>query len=89
MRLDKWLKVSRVIKRRTIANEACDKDKVLINGKKAKASTEVKGGDLLEITMGSRKTVIKIVQVPDHHNVTTQESKNLYEILSDESILLD
>ena len=89
MRLDKWLKLSRVIKRRTIANEACDKDKVTINSKIAKASTEVRVGDLLEITMGLRKTVIKIVQVPEHHNVTTQESKNLYELLSDESLLFD
>ena len=55
MRLDKYLKVSRLIKRRTIANEACDAGKVSVNGKEARASYDVKVGDVIEITLGSKK----------------------------------
>ena len=54
MRLDKYLKISRLIKRRTVANEACDAGRVLVNGRQARASYDVKAGDVLEITMGER-----------------------------------
>lgn len=83
MRLDKWLKVSRVIKRRTIANEACDKDKIKINDKLARASTEVKQGDKVEINMGERQTILEILKVPTGGNITTQEAKEFYRIISE------
>ncbi len=60
MRLDKFLKVSRVIKRRTVANEACDSGRVIINGKIAKASTEVKIGDVIEIKYGEKIIKFKV-----------------------------
>ncbi|MEK7433368.1 MAG: RNA-binding S4 domain-containing protein [Cyanobacteriota bacterium] len=84
MRLDKWLKVSRIIKRRTIANEVCDKEKIIINGKIAKASSEVKINDIVEINMGNRKTVFEILSVPTIGNVTVQEAKEMYKMISSE-----
>ena len=65
MRLDKFLKVSRLIKRRTIANEACDTGRVSVNGRVVKASYEVKVGDRLEITMGPRTIAVEVVQVAE------------------------
>jgi len=81
MRLDKWLKVSRVIKRRTVANEACDKDKIFVNDKVSKASTSIKVGDKIKIGMGSRVTIVEVLKVPEG-NVSTQESKELYNTIS-------
>ena len=66
MRLDKFLKVSRLIKRRTVANEACDAGRVTANGKVARASYEVKVGDELEITFGSRTVKVKVNSVSEH-----------------------
>ena len=65
MRLDKYLKVSRLIKRRTIANEACDAGRVLANGKPARASYEVKEGDVLEIGLGARAIKVEVVSVQE------------------------
>ena len=65
MRLDKYLKVSRLIKRRTVANEACDAGKVLVNGKAARASYDVKQGDVLEITLGVRSVKVKVTEVKE------------------------
>lgn len=65
MRVDKFLKVSRVIKRRTVANEACDADRVTINGKVAKAGTEVKIGDIVEIGFANGKTKFEILAVQE------------------------
>lgn len=65
MRLDKYLKVSRLIKRRTVANEACDAGKVCVNGKPARASYDVKVGDIIEITLGARTVKIKVTEVKD------------------------
>ena len=79
MRLDKFLKVSRVIKRRTIANEVCDAGRVSINGRPAKPSAEVKPGDILEIAFGSGKSRIKILAVKE--TVRKDEASELYEIL--------
>ena len=79
MRLDKYLKVSRLIKRRTVANEACDADKILVNGKPARASYEVKLNDIIEIQMGKtplKVRVLKIVEV-----VGKEGSSDLYEAL--------
>ena len=63
MRLDKYLKVSRLIKRRTVANEACDAGRVLVNGKIARASYDVKQGDILEIQLGSRSVKAEVLEV--------------------------
>ncbi len=68
MRLDKYLKVSRIIKRRTVANEACDAGKVLVNQKAARASYDVKTGDIIEINMGSRPLRVKVLAVNELAN---------------------
>ena len=65
MRLDKYLKVSRIIKRRTIANEACDAGRVMINGKVAKAGTEVKLGDIIEIEFGNRTVKAEVLRIQE------------------------
>lgn len=77
MRLDKYLKVSRLIKRRTIANEACDAGKVSVNGKEARASYDVKVGDVIEITLGSRSVKVKVTQVKAV--VRKEEADTMYE----------
>ena len=66
MRLDKFLKVSRIIKRRTVANEACDAGRVLVGGKPARASYEVKAGDLLELHFGARTVKAEVLQVNEY-----------------------
>ena len=65
MRLDKWLKVSRLIKRRTVANEACDNGRVTANGRSVKASYEVKPGDVLELKFGERTVKVEVLAVAD------------------------
>ena len=65
MRLDKYLKVSRIIKRRSVANEACDAGRVTVNGKAAKASAEIKEGDMVEIQFGNRNTKFEVLQVKE------------------------
>ena len=65
MRLDKYLTVSRLIKRRTVANEACDNGRVSVNGRVVKASYEVKVGDRLEITLGARTLAVEVLQVAE------------------------
>lgn len=79
MRLDKYLKVSRIIKRRTVAKEACEKGLVEINGKLAKSSSEVKVGDVLRITFGERVVEYRITNIKDH--VLKDEAKKLYELV--------
>lgn len=76
MRLDKYLKVSRLIKRRTVANEACDNGRVSVNGKVVKASYEVKVGDRIEIAMGPRTVAVEVVQVAD--NVRKDDAGAMY-----------
>ncbi len=71
MRLDKYLKVSRIIKRRTVANEACDAQRVLVNGKAARASYEVKLGDKIEINLGQRPLTIQVTALSE---VTTKDN---------------
>ena len=66
MRLDKYLKVSRLIKRRTVANEACDGERVTVNGRQAKASYQVKPGDIIEIAYSGRVLKVEVVQVEEH-----------------------
>ncbi len=79
MRVDKFLKVSRIIKRRTVANEACDGGRVLLNGRTAKASADVKPGDILEISFGSNQMKIKIVSVSEH--VKKEDAAAMYETI--------
>ena len=79
MRLDKYLKVSRLIKRRTVANEVTASGRVFINNKIAKPSTEVKEGDILRLEYFNKTVITKILKVPTG-NVSIQESKELYEI---------
>lgn len=79
MRLDKYLKVSRLIKRRTVANEACDAGRVLINDKPAKASTNVKVGDVLTIQFGNKEVKVEILDVQE--TVKKDEAKELFKYL--------
>lgn len=76
MRLDKYLKVSRLIKRRTVANEACDNGRVSVNGRVVKAGYEVKVGDRIEITMGPRTVAVEVLQVED--NVRKDDACGMY-----------
>ncbi|MGL5634209.1 MAG: RNA-binding S4 domain-containing protein [Sarcina sp.] len=82
MRLDKYLKVSRIIKRRTVAKEACEGDRVKINDKIAKPSTKVSDGDIIEIQFGNRILKARIVNIAEH--VRKEDAKNMYEILEGE-----
>lgn len=79
MRLDKFLKVSRVIKRRTVANDACDTDHVTVNGRRAKASYDVKENDIIEITFGERTMRLRVLDVREH--VAKADASALYEVL--------
>ena len=80
MRLDKYLKVSRLIKRRTVANEACDAGRVLINDKPAKASAQVKTGDTIEIQFGSRNVKVEVLDVKE--TVKKEDVESMYRYLS-------
>ena len=76
MRLDKWLKVSRLIKRRTVANEACDNQRVTANGRPVKASYDVKAGDVLELRFGERVVKVEVLLVAD--NVGKADAEAMY-----------
>ncbi|MGN0143060.1 MAG: RNA-binding S4 domain-containing protein [Roseburia sp.] len=80
MRLDKFLKVSRLIKRRTVANEACDAGRVLVNGKPAKASLNVKVGDIIEIGFGNKAVKVKVLNLLE--TTKKEEAKDLFEYVS-------
>lgn len=77
MRLDKYLKVSRIIKRRTVANEACDAGRISVNGTVARASYNVKIGDVIEIGMGARELKVKVLEVNEH--ATKENAASMYE----------
>ena len=79
MRLDKYLKVSRLIKRRTVANEACDAGRVMINGKTAKAGTDVKVGDVIEIGFGTRNVKVEVLDVQE--TTRKEAAKELFRYL--------
>ena len=79
MRLDKYLKVSRLIKRKTVANEACDAGRVMINGKAARASANVKAGDIIEITFGNKTVSVEVLNVQDTCN--KDEAKELFKYI--------
>ena len=76
MRLDKFLKVSRLIKRRTVANEACDNGRISVNGRVVKASYDVKVGDRIEISMGARTVALEVLEVSD--NVRKDDAAGMY-----------
>ena len=76
MRLDKFLKVSRLIKRRTVANEACDNGRISVNGRVVKASYDVKVGDKIEISMGTRTVAVEVLEVAD--NVRKDDAADMY-----------
>jgi ribosomal 50S subunit-recycling heat shock protein len=80
MRIDKFLKVSRIIKRRTVANEACDGQHITVNGRVVKASYDVKVGDVVEVTFGQRTLVFRVKEVKEH--VLKDGAEELYEIIS-------
>lgn len=82
MRVDKYLKLSRVIKRRTVANDACDADRVLINGKPAKPSKEVKVGDVIGVRFGDKEAYFKVLVIPTG-NVGKKEADSLYEVVNE------
>lgn len=79
MRVDKFLKVSRLIKRRTVANEICEAGRVTVNGRVAKPGTDLKGGDLVTIAFGGGPTTIRVLSVQE--NVRKEQAENLYELL--------
>lgn len=78
MRIDKYLKVSRLIKRRTVANEACEKGHIKINDKVAKPGTEIKVGDVIEMRFGANTTKVLVLTTQD--NVSKNDAKSMYEI---------
>ena len=79
MRIDKYLKVSRIIKRRTVANDACDDEHVSVNGRRAKASYDVKEGDVVEVTFGQRTLKFRVTDVREH--TKKDEAATMYEII--------
>lgn len=80
MRVDKFLKVSRIIKRRTVAKDVCDADRILINGKLSKPSSKVNIGDILDINFGNSNFKIEILEIKDH--VKKDEAENMYRIIN-------
>ncbi|MBR2446109.1 MAG: RNA-binding S4 domain-containing protein [Clostridia bacterium] len=80
MRLDKFLKVSRIIKRRTVANEACDAAHISVNGRQAKASYDVKVGDIIEVTFGQRTLKVRVLDVKEY--TAKADASSLYEVIS-------
>ena len=81
MRLDKFLKVSRLIKRRTVANEACDAARISVNGRSAKASYDVKIGDMISIAFGSKTVTVRVLEIKETTKKT--ESIGMYEVVSE------
>ena len=80
MRIDKYLKVSRLIKRRSVANEACDQGRIAVNGKVVKASYDVKEGDVMEIKMGERVLKVRVAAIAEH--VAKNDASALYEVIN-------
>ena len=84
MRLDKYLKVARIIKRRTVANGACDAEHVSVNGRTAKASYDVKENDIIEVTFGQRTLKIRVLDVKEH--TLKADASSLYEFLEQKTV---
>ncbi len=83
MRLDKYLKVSRIIKRRTVANQACSAGRIDINGKTAKPSSEVKAGDTLSILLGGKRVLIRVISVQE--TAAKADASNMYEVIGNDT----
>ncbi len=81
MRLDKYLKVSRLIKRRTVANDACDAERISVNGKSAKASYNVKIGDVITVTFGTKTVSVRVLDIRE--TTKKSESVGMYEVISE------
>ena len=81
MRLDKYLKVSRLIKRRTVANEACDGERVSVNGRVVKASYDVKIGDIIEITLGTKTVKVEVLNVSEY--ATKENASDNYRVIEE------
>ena len=81
MRLDKYLKVSRLIKRRSVANEACDSARITVNGKTAKASYDVKLGDMISVAFGTKSVTVKVLDIKE--TTKKSESVGMYEVVSE------
>jgi ribosomal 50S subunit-recycling heat shock protein len=79
MRLDKYLKVSRLIKRRTVANDACDAGRIMVNGKPVKASYDVKTGDIIEIGFGTKSVKAKVTSLTE--SIRKEDASDMYELL--------
>lgn len=84
MRLDKYLKVSRLIKRRTVANDACDSERISVNGKSAKASYNVKAGDFITVSFGSKSVTVKVLEIKE--TTKKAEAAGMYEIISETDV---
>lgn len=80
MRLDKYLKNSRIIKRRTVAKEACEQGRVLVNGKVAKPGLELKVGDMIRIVFGSKELEVRVTSMPE--NVRKEDAQDMYEVIN-------
>lgn len=87
MRLDKFLKVSRIIKRRTLAKEVADNGRIQVNGRIAKSSTKLETGDVISIQFGSKLVDVKVLQLLD--STKKEDASNMFEILKEEQITLD
>jgi len=84
MRLDKYLKVSRLIKRRTVANDACDAERISVNGKSAKASYNVKLGDVITVTFGTKSVSVRVLDIRE--TTKKSESVGMYEVISESDV---
>ena len=80
MRVDKYLKISRLIKRRSVAHDACEEARIFVNGKQAKPSAQVKEGDVVEIAFGSSHVKVRVLATPEH--VTKDGASDLYEVIN-------
>ncbi len=80
MRLDKYLKVSRLIKRRTVANEACENGKICLNGRVAKPAADVKEGDIIELTLGDKVIKVRVLKISEH--VMKSDAVDMYEVIN-------
>lgn len=85
MRLDKFLKVSRIIKRRTLAKEVCDSGRVSVNGRPAKPGAEISPGDKLELDFGTKRVIVEVLETPN--TVRAEQAKDLYRVLEETRVL--
>ena len=81
MRIDKYLKVSRLIKRRTVAHDAAEQDRIYLNGKASKPGAQVKPGDVIEIVFGNSRMKVKVVSTPEH--IGKDDAQSMYEVIND------